>query len=179
MIGTLLDVTRITSGRFTISRREVDLARVVEAVVARSQTALQRSGSRLTRSGDPHVTGAWDSSALEAAVGNLLSNALKFGEGRPIEITIAKAADRARLVVADQGIGIALDEQARIFERFERAVPMERYGGVGIGLWVVRHVVEAHGGTIRVESRPGAGSTFSVELPLDVPAGGVLESPSP
>src|SRR6185312_11439403 len=102
-------------------------------------------------------------------VTNLLSNAIKYGRGQPITIAIDARADRAMLSVADRGIGIGEEDQARIFERFERAVSVRHYGGFGLGLWIVRQIVQALGGTIEVESAPGQGATFTVTLPRSGP----------
>jgi signal transduction histidine kinase len=112
------------------------------------------------------VVGRWDRSRLEQVVANLLSNAFKYGSGKPVEIEIALEPERARLSVKDQGIGIPPERQGRIFERFERAVSARHYSGLGLGLYIVRRVLEALGGSIRVQSAPGVGSTFAVELPL-------------
>jgi signal transduction histidine kinase len=106
---------------------------------------------------------------LEQVVLNLLSNAIKYGAGQPIAVAVQADAATVRLVVRDQGIGIAPADQARIFERFERAAPSSHYGGLGLGLYIVRQIVGAHGGTLGVESSPGAGATFSVTLPRTAP----------
>ncbi len=98
-------------------------------------------------------------------VTNLLSNSTRFGAGRPIEVTVTQDGDTARLVVQDHGIGIPADRLPRIFERFERGVSVREYGGLGLGLYIVREIVRAMGGTIRVESIVDVGSTFTVELP--------------
>jgi signal transduction histidine kinase len=95
-----------------------------------------------------------------------MNNAIKFGEKQPIEIELSSDRGRAKLLVRDHGIGIARDDQTRIFNRFERAVSITSFGGLGLGLFVVRQIVLAHGGTIRVESEPGKGATFVIELPL-------------
>jgi PAS domain S-box-containing protein len=166
LINNMLDVTRITSGRLTIAQRRVDLRECVAAVLSRSQETFKRSHCRLVLAADHSVIGYWDPIGLETVLSNLLSNAAKFGEGKPIEITIERKTSVARIVVKDHGIGIAPAEQIRIFQRFERAVPARHYGGFGIGLWAARQIIEAHGGTILVSSVPGAGSTFTVELPL-------------
>ncbi len=165
LINNLLDVTRITSGHLTLSRREVDLREVIQRVVSQSQEMMKRSRSELFIHAEDPVVGCWDPVGLEALVNNLLSNAMKFGEGKPIEITAERAGDVARLAVADHGIGIAPEAQQRIFERFERAVSPQHYGGFGIGLWIARQIVEAHGGTIHVSSTEDTGSTFVVSLP--------------
>ena len=103
---------------------------------------------------------------LEQIVTNLLSNAIKYGAGKPIRLTIEKNEQTARLTVADQGIGISPEDLERIFARFERAVSARNYGGLGIGLYIVRRVLDAMGGSIRVRSTPGAGARFQVTLPL-------------
>ena len=95
-----------------------------------------------------------------------MSNALKYGEGRPIEVTVKSQGSTALLEVSDQGIGIAAEHQARIFERFERAVADRRYAGFGLGLWITSRIVEAFRGSLSVRSEPGAGSTFIVRLPM-------------
>jgi signal transduction histidine kinase len=115
------------------------------------------------------VVGSWDRLRVETVVTNLVSNALKFGGGKPVEVSLRRAGEVARLSVTDRGIGIAPEEQGRIFEKFECAVPRRHYGGFGLGLWIVRQLVVAHGGTVRVDSQEGHGSTFTVDLPLGAP----------
>jgi signal transduction histidine kinase len=115
--------------------------------------------------------GMWDRTRIDSVITNLLSNAAKFGRGLPISICARREGDRACLEVSDQGIGIPAHEQARIFRKFERAVPERHYGGFGLGLWIARQAVEAHGGTIQVASAKDEGSTFTVCLPLFPPAG--------
>jgi signal transduction histidine kinase len=109
--------------------------------------------------------GRWDKARIEQVVANLLSNAIKYGAGKPIEITVEADGTTARLTVADHGIGIAPDRVPRIFERFERAVSSLHYSGLGLGLYIVRRVLDALGGSVRVQSAAGEGATFIVELP--------------
>ena len=97
---------------------------------------------------------------------NLVSNAIKFGPGKPVEVTVTVEDEVGIVEVTDHGIGIKPEDQVRIFERFERAVSMRHFGGLGLGLWIVRQIVEALGGTISVESQPGDGSRFTVKLPM-------------
>jgi len=111
----------------------------------------------------------WDPSRLEQVVTNLMTNAAKFGAGKPIEIRIERLDGTARLAVTDHGIGIDPARRPYVFDRFERAVPSSRYGGLGLGLYIARSIVVAHGGTIAVDSEPGAGSTFTVTLPCTTP----------
>ncbi len=169
LIENLLDLSRIEFGRLELEPEEVDLAEVARSVAARFEAELARSGSSLALDLDGPVVGRWDPLRVEQVVTNLVSNAAKYGAGRPIELRVDGDGETARLVVRDQGIGIAPEDQARIFERFERAAPSRHYGGLGMGLYIARQIVEAHGGSIRVASAPGAGSTFTVELPLRRP----------
>jgi len=117
---------------------------------------------------DGPVLGQWDPMRIEQVMLNLLSNAAKFGAGKPIAVRIARLESHVRLSVTDHGIGVEPSLQARIFDPFERAVSAKHYGGLGLGLYICRRIVEAHGGSIRVESRPDSGATFVVELPLGV-----------
>ncbi|HKE18016.1 MAG TPA: ATP-binding protein [Kofleriaceae bacterium] len=167
LINSLLDVTRITAGRLSLCPADVDLADLVRSVVARFREVIERSESPLVLDVEERLPGRWDPMALETVAGNLLSNAIKFGSAQPIEVSVGRADRMARLTVTDHGIGIQPEQQSRIFERFERAVSSRHYGGFGIGLWVARHLVEAHGGKIEVASRPGEGSRFTVCLPME------------
>jgi PAS domain S-box-containing protein len=167
LINNLLDVAKVTSGRLELSPERVDLGELVGAVVARTEDMIERSGAVLTLTAPVAVVGTWDRLRIETVVANLVSNAVKFGDGKPIEIAVGKTAGTATLIVRDRGIGISAEDQRRIFERFERAVSVRHYGGFGIGLWVARQAVEAHGGRIQVRSREGGGSEFMIELPLE------------
>jgi signal transduction histidine kinase len=165
--GALLDVTRITAGRLTLLRQELDLAALVRDAVGRHVEEARASGSTVAVVAPAPVPCQADPDRIEQVVANLLSNALKYGKGAPVELRVRAEEGYAVLDVADQGIGIAAEQQARIFGRFERAVPPRSYGGLGLGLWIVRSLVEAHGGKISVESAPGRGSTFTVKLPRE------------
>ncbi len=162
----LLDITRITAGRLELQRERADLAALVRDGVARVADDAAAARCALTVDVPDPVEAVLDAQRMEQVIDNLLSNALKYGREAPISVALRREGERAVLAVADRGIGIAPEHHDRIFGRFERAVSSRRYGGLGLGLWIVRQIVEAHGGTIRVESAPGAGSTFTVELPL-------------
>ncbi len=97
---------------------------------------------------------------------NLVSNAVKYSNRKPIDVYVRANESIATFVVQDQGIGIAAEDTGRIFDRFERAASSRGYEGMGLGLYIVSQIVEAFGGTINVASVPGKGSTFTVELPL-------------
>ncbi|WP_437807424.1 AAA family ATPase [Sorangium sp. So ce1078] len=166
LVNELLDVTRLSAGRLTLARAPVDLAALTREVVERMSQQLADARCAVQLDLDEPVIGRWDPSRIEQVLLNLLSNAMKYGAGGPIHVVVRRQAERALLVVRDHGMGIAEADQARIFERFERAVSVRNFGGLGLGLYIVRWIVTSHGGTIRVESKPDAGATFIVELPL-------------
>jgi PAS domain S-box-containing protein len=165
LVQALLDVTQVSAGKLALRREPLDLAEVVRDAMGRWREALARAGCPLELRVDRSVPGEWDRMRVEQVIDNLLENAVKFGAGKPVEIVVDASDGSAHLAVADHGIGISPDDQRRIFERFERAVPDAHYGGFGLGLWITRNIVEAHGGDIRVSSEPGKGSRFYVTLP--------------
>ena len=165
LVSALLDVSRIHMGKLELDLEEVELGAVITEAVGQLEDEASQTGSAMAADGRP-VVGEWDRLRLSQVVTNLLSNAVKYGAGKPVEVSYGPTATGAFVLVQDHGIGIAPADQRQIFERFERAVSSRNYGGLGLGLYIVRRIVEAHGGTIRVESAPGEGSTFLVELPL-------------
>jgi PAS domain S-box-containing protein len=165
MIEDLLDVSRISAGRLQLELEPCDLLTVAREVVARFEDELKAAGCSLSLRGDEPVTGTWDRTRLDQVVTNLLSNAMKYGHDKPIEMSVESSGGCARVTVTDHGIGIAAQDLGRIFERFARAVPDQNYSGFGLGLWISRQIVEALGGVIRVSSELGVGSAFVVELP--------------
>jgi PAS domain S-box-containing protein len=167
LVDELLDVSRITSGRLVLQREELDLAELVREVAGHFRPEAERAGCDLRVRVPGPVVSRWDRLRLEQVLSNLLSNALKYGAGLPVEVALSTSGDRVLLRVRDEGIGIEFAVQERIFERFERAVSDRHYGGLGMGLWMTREIVTAMGGTIRVESTPKQGATFTVELPRD------------
>jgi len=169
LVNNLLDVSRIAIGRFPLQREEVDLVGLVHNVIGQFSAEIARLDVEVGLDLPEHALGLWDPMRLEQVVVNLLSNALKYGAGSPVEIVVRIDGGNALLIVRDRGIGISPADQARIFERFERAVSLN-YGGLGLGLHITREIVLAHGGTIRVESVPGEGAAFIVELPRGIEA---------
>ena len=166
LVAHLLDVSRIGSGRLLLEPQPVDLAELAQAVVARF--AAQPDAPPISVGIEGRPVGGWDLFRLDQVITNLVSNALKYGEGKPVEVRVGADDGWARLSVVDHGIGVAAGEQERIFGRFERAAPARNYAGLGLGLWIVKQVVEASGGTVSVTSAKGEGATFTVRLPLAV-----------
>lgn len=163
---TLLDVSRITAGKLRAELSVVDLSEIMRRAVHRHRAYAERSGCRLKPSIEDNVSGLLDQLAVEQIADNLLSNAVKYGAGEPIEVSLLRNGAKAQLTVRDHGIGISEEDQARIFDAFERAVIRREHGGFGIGLWVVRQLVDTMHGEIDVTSRPAEGSAFTVTLPL-------------
>jgi PAS domain S-box-containing protein len=163
LVGNLLDVRLLGSDHLELSLEELDLADLARIVIARSEH-LVRSGSPVTLEARS-IRGRWDRLRLEQVVTNLLSNAGKYGLGRPIRVVIGGDDEIARLVVEDLGIGIAREAIERLFRPFERIGSVKTATGLGLGLYITAQIVKAHGGVVRVESDPGVGSKFVVELP--------------
>ncbi|MCE9668805.1 ATP-binding protein [Myxococcus stipitatus] len=168
LVGDLLDVSRIAAGRLALELEDVDLGALLREVAQRYEPHATRAGSVLLIEGEEtELVGRWDRLRLEQVVTNLIDNAVKYGAGKPITLTLEQGPTRARLRVRDQGIGIAPEHLPRLFGRFERAVSERHYGGLGLGLYITRTLVEAMGGRVRVESEQGRGSTFTVDLPRE------------
>jgi signal transduction histidine kinase len=161
LVSDLLDVSRITAGKLTLHRERLDLADLAREVVERYAGA-SRSPIRLRTESAP---GHWDRARLEQVATNLLANAIKYGQGKPIDVSVVLKGGIALLAVRDRGIGIAAADVERIFGRFERAASASSYGGLGLGLYIAQQIAAAHGGRISVESAPGQGATFTVALP--------------
>jgi signal transduction histidine kinase len=163
----LLDVSRINAGSIDLRLEAIDIADVLREVVDvyAIEAAFNRVELRLTA--PDTLVGRWDGPAIEQVTGNLISNAIKYGDGKPVDIVLAREGEQVRLEVKDHGIGISAENQARIFGRFEQVMTGQQRTGFGVGLWLARALIEAHGGSISVHSVPGQGSAFTVRLPLD------------
>lgn len=164
LTSELVDVTRITSGRLELHRETVDLAVLTREVLERYRTEGSQASS-IDFEADDSIVGEWDPFRIDQVASNLIANALSYGQGRPVRVAVRGDESTARLIVRDEGIGIATDQKDRIFEQFERAASSRNYGGLGLGLWIARQIVRAHGGGITVESELGGGATFVVTLP--------------
>jgi PAS domain S-box-containing protein len=165
LVDSLLDVSRLSLGKLSLELSEVDLAQVVRDGLERLEAVFSQAGCEV-RLEACEARGEWDGSRLEQVVVNLLSNAAKYGAGKPVCISVDVDEGQARLRVRDEGIGISTEAMPRLFGRFERGVSDRHYGGLGLGLYISRQIVEAMGGTIRVESEQGQGALFTVRLPL-------------
>lgn len=166
LLENLLDVSRINLGKMVLSYETFDLTDLCRSVVSRYESDITGSGSPLTLEAPLPVIGTFDHLRIEQVFLNLLMNALKYGARKPILIKVFKMDNNAHIVFIDKGIGIAKSEQARIFKRFERIESSGNIGGLGLGLFISQQIIEAHGGTIQVESELAEGTTFTVKVPL-------------
>jgi len=162
----LLDASRLAEGPLALDREEVEVGTLVASVADRMRESAATAGSALHVEVGAPISGRWDRFRIEQVVGNLIGNAIKYGAGRPIDVSASPSAGKAVIAVSDQGVGISPEDQRRVFERFARLTPGRDYGGFGLGLWISRTIVEAHGGTIAVSSQLGNGASFVVQLPL-------------
>src|SRR4051812_8456209 len=165
LVDRLLDVTRAAQNRLDLMPESFDFAALLRQVAEDFRDPAAQAHSALTLEVPETVEGSWDRLRIEQVLVNLLSNAVKYGGGKPIHVRVDADGDRLRFSVSDGGIGIAPDDLGRIFNRFQRAASIRNYGGMGLGLYITRHIVEAHRGTISVVSKPGEGSTFTVDIP--------------
>jgi len=165
LVDALLDVSRITTGSFNLNPSRFDLAVAVKDVVERFREHAVRAGSTVTVRAEPGLEGRWDRLRIEQVVTNLLTNALKYAAGTPVEIDLSGTEQDVIISVADEGPGIPESEKERIFLRFERAAPMRNFGGLGLGLYVARQITEAHGGEISLASDRPRGAQFLIRLP--------------
>lgn len=172
LIEDMLDVSRIRTGKLSIRPAVVDLTQLVAQVLENFAARIAAAGCTVSFQAPDPIVGLWDGFRLEQVIVNLLSNALRYGAKKPIEIRLALEPIGARLEVRDQGIGICAADQARIFQQFERVCVTGVTQGLGLGLYITEQIVLAHQGSIKVHSRLGEGALFCVRLPLAPPGGG-------
>jgi signal transduction histidine kinase len=165
LVEQLLDASQIGRGSLTIQPENIDLAILVREVCQEFQYRMESAGCTLTLDAHGPITGYWDPLRLARVLSNLLDNAIKFAPNRPIEVALSAKGGRAVLSVRDHGPGIATDRLNDIFDPYKRGVSAKNFGGLGLGLYVVRAIVEAHGGAVTVENEPENGTRFTLELP--------------
>ena len=167
LVDRLLDVSQLASGRLQLELEQGDLGEVVKEAAGRFAEDASNSKSELHLTAEKGITARVDRFRLDEAIGNVISNAIKYGAGKPVGIELKANNGKATLVVQDRGIGIPVEDLSRIFGRFERTKATHNYGGLGLGLYIAKQVIEQHKGAIRAESRSGGGARIVIELPLD------------
>ncbi len=165
LIDNLLDVSRIRSGRLQLDPETLDLAELAREATGRFRETARAAGCDLSVEAGGQVIGYFDRLKLDQVLSNLLTNALKYGAGRPVAVSVREAGDDAVIEVEDHGPGVAKADRERVFARFERASDGHKKESLGLGLYIVRSIAEAHGGTATVRGEPGRGATFVVTLP--------------
>jgi two-component system OmpR family sensor kinase len=162
----LLEVSRMTTGKLSLHLETFDLAELLHEISDALRPAAQYAGSSIHVEAPNALSVTFDRLAMEQVLDNLISNAVKYGGGKPIDLSLRADGETVVIEVRDKGVGISPDDQTRIFDRFERAVTQgSTVGGFGVGLWVVGQLVDAMQGTIMVKSVPGEGTTFTLRLP--------------
>lgn len=165
LVDDMLDISRIHAGKLVLRRSRVDLAELARDVAGRIWQQVGGPRARLTLTAPLPVVGEWDTDRLEQVLTNLLTNAARYGQGKPVHVSVHREGADAVMEVADEGQGIAPEDQERIFGKFERAVGRNEVAGMGLGLFIVQNIVELHGGSVSVKSRVGEGAVFTVRLP--------------
>ncbi len=169
LVDDMLDITRIRTGKLIIKKEKFDLCTLINEVIERLHNQLENSGVQVHFESCEDSSGFWDKFRLEQVVMNLLTNAMKYGQSKPVHIQVWDYETYYLLSFKDLGLGIAKENQMRIFNRFERAISANEVSGLGLGLFITQQIILAHGGQIWVESEIGQGSNFLIKLPKDYP----------
>lgn len=168
LIEDMLDISKIRTDKLSIKREKVNLCKIVTHAIAKIAPQFESLKIPVpTLAEEISVIGNWDAIRIEQVINNLLSNTLKYGRGKPIQVKVYAEGNNAIVQVKDEGVGIPADRREAIFERFERAINLSEVSGLGLGLFIAKQIVLAHGGRIWVESDMEKGSTFYIELPVD------------
>jgi len=165
LIDDMLDISRINTGKLSMNFEQLDFCELVEDVIERNLELFAAAACPIKIEVCQPVIGTWDRFRIEQVVTNLFTNAMRYGSGKSVDVKISTDGPRVVIVVKDHGIGIAADDQKRIFQKFER-IKGNSVSGLGLGLYIVHQIVETHQGSIKVESAIGQGSSFTVSLPL-------------
>jgi PAS domain S-box-containing protein len=167
LIDSLLDASRIAGGTLELNPERLDLSETAGEVVERFRELADQAGCELVLRAPAPVFGQWDRLRIEQALTNVLSNALKYAPGSPVTVSITASGDgSADMEIRDRGPGVPESAMQRIFGRYERAVSARHYGGMGLGLYVTRQIVEHHGGTVTARNAPDGGASFLIRLPV-------------
>jgi signal transduction histidine kinase len=177
LVGRLLEAVKTRAEGVVLVPRACDLAAVLEHSV-RTATERAHATGAIGLTAQAGMVGRWDPERLERALGELLDNAFRFGANRPMEVVLQRHEDQAVVTIRDHGIGIPVDQQGAVFLPFERTAPPHHFGGLGLGLYLARAIVEAHGGAIELTSQVGEGTTVLVRLPLAGPSQAAMSQSS-
>ncbi|WP_223643206.1 PAS domain-containing sensor histidine kinase [Corallococcus sp. EGB] len=167
LVNDMLDVSRISSGRLSMTLDVVDFSALTAEVLERFGPQLEAAGCTLEQDIEPRIVARLDTTRIEQVLTNLLLNALKYAPGKPLHVKVERRQDQVHFSLRDEGPGIPPEHHERIFVRFERATSANEASGLGLGLYIAKQLIQAHGGTLGVDSTPGHGATFHFELPLD------------
>ena len=183
LVDDMLDHSRIQMNKLQLQPESVELATLIKEVVERYQPQAEAAGCSIWIENGVSLVGLWDRFRIEQVVTNLISNAIKYGAGKPIEISLSEQESVALISIRDHGIGISKENHSKVFQQFERVSSSNHISGLGLGLYITKNIVEQHGGKICLESEPGHGSRFIVMLPLklaqDAAVGGRLQGTLP
>jgi PAS domain S-box-containing protein len=166
LVERMFDVSKVDSGNFDVAFESTDLVDLAKNVVKRLEPVLEGSGNKVSLFAPEHLSGVWDPTRIEQVLSNLLANASKYAPGKPVDVLVETFDGHARIIVRDYGKGIPEKDRERIFEPFER-IKDGHVKGLGLGLYITKKTIEAHGGTIHVESKDGQQCEFIIDLPLD------------
>lgn len=179
MINDLLAVSVITVGNLNLEYEEIDLNELVKGVITDFAARIEKDNYVVSFNPTGKIVGSWDKIRIEQAVSNFVSNAIKYGNQKPIEIETKNNSLNAEFTIKDNGIGMNKQQQKRIFELFERSVSPDKYKGLGVGLYITQKIIDAHGGSVNVSSNPGHGSQFTMKIPLKRPTKLLQVGPPP
>jgi signal transduction histidine kinase len=166
LINDLLDITQTSSQYFHLVQEKLDMSDILVDIERKFEIILKDKKIKLeVLEKDKNIKGYWDKIRLEQAISNIISNAIKYGKGKPITLTTEKLGDKILIKIKDRGIGISEKDKGRIFQVFNRGSGVKNYKGIGVGLFITKNIIEAHGGELSLISELGEGTEFIIILP--------------